>query len=370
MKGADVIDSSFHQHNFCEFLILRHFGWKFHFFQKDPEQLQRTSIEAVFLLQKRLIHFPKMTGKMGATAPSSFTTRVLLVCFAMVQITLAAGLIVGWPGIAGSMLVEPLATGGAGLTLDQTTQLYSLAAAVNYVAPLFLGLVLDNFGPRACSFLSNVIVATGLAIFARGSTFVTFAIGICFVAFGGPSVQQCLLHIGNMFGERRYFVMGMVAESITLSFAVFPLLDVAWDRVPAQYGFRVLFAGLACVIVCSAMGSLLFWPDAPYDVFDNKISTTTDADEKHTILDTETVNKPEEDDLKSKPFVEQLTSGVYIRLCIFFIVTSWWANFYIATVTTEVRWFCGTDVKTVSFETSNHSLTMEIVAIAWRPTSL
>lgn len=277
-----------------------------------------------------------MTEAKGASAPESFTKRVLLVCFAMVQITLAAGLIVGWPGIAGSMLVEPMATGGAGLTLDETTQLYSLAAAVNYVAPLFLGLFLDHFGPRACSFLSNAIVAAGLTIFAMAETFAMFSIGICFVAFGGPSVQQCLLHIGNMFGERRFFVMGVVAESITLSFAIFPLMDIAWENLSEGYTFRVLFAGLAVVIVCSSIGSLLLWPDVPYEIFKTKDISKEDAEHDNLL---EAIIKPEtdDDDLKTKSFVEQLTSGVYIRLGIFFIVTSWLANFYIATVTTEVR---------------------------------
>ena len=271
----------------------------------------------------------------GASAPESFSKRVLLVCFAMVQITLGAGLIVGWPGIAGSMLVEPMATGGAGLTLDQTTQLYSLAAAVNYVAPLFLGLVLDNFGPRACSFLANAIVAVGLTIFSTAETFSTFSVGICFVAFGGPSVQQSLLHIGNMFGERRFFVMGMVAESITLSFAVLPLLDIAWENLPGDGSFRVLFAGLASLVVCSSVGSLLLWPDAPYEIFKSKVSEEgADA----VLLVGEEMVKPaiDVDDLKTKSFAEQLTSWVYVRLVMFFIVTSWLANFYIATVTTEV----------------------------------
>lgn len=273
-----------------------------------------------------------MTEKKGAPAPASYTNRVLLVCFAMVQITLAAGLIVGWPGIAGSMLVEPLDTGGAGLTLDQTTQLYSLAAAVNYVAPLFLGLILDKFGPRACSFLSNAIVAIGLALFSISSTFTSFAVGICFVAFGGPSVQQSLLHIGNIFADRRYFVMGMVAESITLSFAVFPLMDIAWDNLPEGYGFRVLFGGLAVVVIISSIGSLLLWPDAPYEVPEE---TSPSEDGEPLVEKAKEVENP--NDLKNKSFTEQVTSGVYIRLCLFFIVTSWWANFYIATVTTEVR---------------------------------
>lgn len=271
-------------------------------------------------------------------APKSFFKRVLLVAFAMVQITLAAGLIVGWPGIAGSMLVEDMDAGGAGLTLDETTQLYSLAAAVNYVAPLFLGLVLDNFGPRACSFLANAIVAGGLAVFAMGSTFGTYAFGICLVAFGGPSVQQALLHIGNMFGNRRYFVMGMVAESITLSFAVFPVLDLAWEQIPADYGFRVLFFGLSAIVVLSSIGSLLLWPDAPYEIF-GQGAEESDTDDETEALKTEALrpDQSEAEALKTASFKEQVTSAIYLRLVFFFMVTSWLANFYIATVTVEVR---------------------------------
>ncbi|CAB9513172.1 Major Facilitator Superfamily [Seminavis robusta] len=267
----------------------------------------------------------------SAPVPALYSTRVLLVVFGMIQITLAAGLIVGWPSIAGTMLVEPLESGGAGLSLDQTTQLYSLAAAVNYIAPLFLGLVLDYYGPRACSFLSNAIVAAGLAIFSMASSFPIYALGICLVAFGGPSVQQCLLHIGNMFAERRFFVMGMVAESITLSFAVFPLMDIAWENLPDGKGFRILFAGLSALVVVSAICSLLLWPDAPYEVPNEK--EPAGEDEPLVKKPTAEANK---DALKNGTFKEQVTSGVYIRLCIFFIVTSWWANFYIATVTTEL----------------------------------
>lgn len=250
-----------------------------------------------------------MTEVKYAPAPKAYTTRVLLVCFAMFQITLAAGLIIGWPGIAGSMLVMPLEKGGAGLTLDQTTQLYGLAAAVNYVAPLFLGLVLDNWGPRVCSALSNVIVAVGLAIFSSASSFGSFALGISCVAFGGPSVQQSLLHIGNMFAERRYFVMGVVAESITLSFGVFPIMDIIWDR---GYGFRILFGSLGAMVFASSIGSLLLWPDAPYEI-------PTSGDTKEEKAETEDPNKQ----LKEASFLDQLSSGVYLRLCIFFIVTSW-----------------------------------------------
>jgi MFS family permease len=141
----------------------------------------------------------------GAPLPDSIHTRIGLVFFGMLQICLAAGLIVGWAGIAGSMLGEQ--DGGAGLTLDETTQLYGVAAAVNYISPLGLGVMLDKYGPRVCSTFANTIVAIGCLIFALATQLSTFAVGVSFIAFGGPGVQTSLMHLGNLFPSRRFFVM-------------------------------------------------------------------------------------------------------------------------------------------------------------------
>jgi hypothetical protein len=69
-------------------------------------------------------------------------------------------------------------------------------------------------------------------------------------------------------------------------------------------------------------------------------------DETETLLPNGEVRKPVTTEvavyLKDQPFVTQLTSGIYLRLTTFFLIASWWANFYIATVTTELGdqgWF-------------------------------
>jgi MFS family permease len=58
--------------------------------------------------------------------------------------------------------------------------------------------------------------------------------------------------------------------------------------------------------------------------------------EEQLLLSIRNVKEEKQMDLKDMSFKEQLSSGAYIRLSIFFLVTSWWANFYIATVTTEL----------------------------------
>ena len=278
-------------------------------------------------------------SKHGAPLPESISWRVFLVFFGMFQITLAAGLIVGWAAIAGSMLVESPQNGGAGLTLDETTQMFGLAASVNYISPLFLGILLDRFGPRCCSIVSNSFVAIGCMVFSTSQQFSMFTLGICLIAFGGPGAQTSLIHLGNLFPERRFFVMGCVAETITLSFAIFPLMDVLWQATPL--GFRDLFGGLSAMVAISAVCSFLLWPDQPYEVKEPVTSSdeALEEDLEATLLttnDDETAIKSPLTRLQDASLKEQLTSGIFLRLTMFFLVTSFWANFYIAIVTTEL----------------------------------
>lgn len=302
-----------------------------------------------------------MVKEQHAELPASLSWRLFLVGFGMLQITLGAGLIVGWAGIAGSMLVST--EGGAGLTLDQTTQMFGLAASVNYLSPLFLGVLLDHFGPRTCSAISNSFVALGCFVFSSSTNFTVLSIGICLVAFGGSGVQTSLIHIGNLFPESRFFVMGVVSETITLSFAILPLMDLIWEQT--SIGFEWIFAVYGVILTISAVLSCILWPDAPYmtpsdgpvqkresvkppppvslepkQPFKSYLrEDTTKLEQTESFLKSEKAllqGRAEDVSLKDMPFHKQLTSGVYLRVSIFFFITSFWANFYVATVTTEV----------------------------------
>lgn len=324
------------------------------------------------------------SGTAGAPLPKSRAYRLFLIFFGMVQITLGAGLIVGWAAIAGSMMVDPIAEGGAGLTLDATTQLYGLAASVNYISPLFLGMVLDKYGPRTASVFANTTVAVGCLVFAMATSLRSFNLGLCLMAFGGPAVQTSMIHIGNLFPSRRFFIMGIVSESITLSFAVLPLMDVVYHTMKTD--FRTIFYVQAILVALSAVASFFVWPDLPYETLDETASKALDHDSEdedenhmknalssmrglafheddvgntiiksvqdaviHEVDDGDKYDLPTEtttllpegsttsEDLKHASLHGQVSSGTYLRLCVFFVFTSWWANFYIATVTTEVR---------------------------------
>lgn len=148
--------------------------------------------------------------------------------------------------------------------------------------------------------------------------------------------------------------MGMVAETITLSFAIFPLMDLIWANT--NLSFRDIFRGLGVLLLCSTICSLLLWPDAPYEVvntnnYNNDLDENTALRRKEKVEEEEqivaavkqqllgseaTVEQFEKVDLQHQSFQNQISSGVFIRLSLFFLVTSFWANVYIATVTTEV----------------------------------
>jgi hypothetical protein len=121
-------------------------------------------------------------------------------------------------------------------------------------------------------------------------------------------------------------------------------MDVIWAHT--SLSFRDMFRGLGVLLLCSTICSLIIWPDAPYEVVDtnangqlaSKCSCSKEEEEKLVAADkrlslSSSVTKV---DLHHQSFEEQISSGVYIRLSVFFLVTSFWANFYIATVTTEV----------------------------------
>ena len=282
-----------------------------------------------------------MTTNNGAPIPASSTIRVALVTTGMIQITLGAGLVVGWAGIAGSVLTALRQEGGAGLTLDETTQLYGMAAACNYISPLFLGALLDSRGPRTASFVSNAIVAVGCFLFGRAIRFQEFAFAIGLVAFGGPGVQTSVIHTANLFPAKRYFVMGLVGECITLSFAIFPIMDVFWEIYPKMCDFETLFLTQAILVGLSAVVSLFIWPDSPYEhVHVQDEQETEDGNgESEKLIEGAAATALDEIQklpLNEESFIKQVTSGPYIRLSIFFLVTSFYANLYIATVTTEV----------------------------------
>lgn len=78
--------------------------------------------------------------------------------------------------------------------------MFVVATSINFTAPLLLGIVLDRYGPRVCSAISILLVASGFLIFGFSTpSFQLFVPGIVLIAFGGPGVQSSIIHLSNLY---------------------------------------------------------------------------------------------------------------------------------------------------------------------------
>ena len=298
---------------------------------------------------------------------SKVRAPLILAIFACLQNALAGGLVFGWASIDRTLLVASAEEGGAALKPLQTTQIFSMASSVAMCSTLIMGFVLDRFGPRACSVISNLLIGTGCHLFSKANTFQTFAVAACCMAFGGPGISYSLVHIANLFPKYQFLVMSILGGSVTLSFSVLAAFGNIWESY--HVGFRTLFGGYALVIAGSTVGSFCLWPDAPFEnrndlkikadetvvdkddenddcrplvLVDADINTTAQlGDSRHdssTIISSinQTTNENKLN-LRDQPFCNQVVSPVYLKNLIIFITNSFFVNFTIASLSTELE---------------------------------
>ena len=322
--------------------------------------------------------------------------RSCLAAFACLQNALVGGLVFGWASIDRTLLVADRSHGGTGLTPLETTTIFSWASSIAMLSSLLMGLVLDRCGPRTASVASNGLVGLGCWLFSRADTFGGFAAGTCMMAFGGPGISSAIVHIANLFPRNQFLVMSCLCGSITFSFSILAIFGDLWEQY--DLGFRTLFGGYVVVIMGSTVGSLCCWPDVPFvkedsDAYYENSSSDTDAtigeEEEPLITKTTTCTISAEQEyveatlehhrlceepldtglrqklaygrsqsflqsvqalavsdqepaakcaisLKDQPFWNQVLSKTYLRNLLIFIITSFFVNFTIASISTEL----------------------------------
>ena len=118
-------------------------------------------------------------------------------------------------------------------------------------SPLFLGIVLDKLGPRACSVLSIFVSFLGFLLFGLASTLESslgesggtggggvfdlwskeflITVSVVSIGFGGPGVQNSVIHLGNLFPARKGMVTAIITGCFQLSFCIFFVFDQIWS---------------------------------------------------------------------------------------------------------------------------------------------
>ena len=296
----------------------------------------------------------------------------LLASLGALQNGLVGGLIYGWASIDSTLLAAPMNEGGSGLSLRQTTDIFSWASSVGMLSSLLLGYILDRLGPRFCSAVSHLFIASGSFLFAVAPAFecrfALTALGACLMSFGGPGIQLSIVHLANLFPENKYFAMTCLNGTISISFIVFVLFDYIWARSGHTLGVPELFTTLGVVTSMLLVASFIYWPDAPFEIeevillelphektldyFDEPVHFIEQgldtglregdprvlAKHESFVLSKKAQLSGNEAliSLKDRPFLQQLYSPTYIRIFVLFVVTCFVANFYVASFSTEM----------------------------------
>ena len=218
----------------------------------------------------------------------SWRVRFGLFVFAICQNGLLGGTLFGWASIDKTLLSESIEKGGAGLNLNDTTLIFTWASSVGMFSPFLLGMVLDNFGPRTCSFLSNCIIICGFVMFSLSEEFWEFAVGATLIGFGGSGITSSIVHISNLFPGHENMAMGCLTGSVAISFSVFAVFDMIWNQVETTV--QEIFLYFASLATAFAIGAFWLFPDEPFekvlDVDHRDQQTSTPVSYTHLTLPT------------------------------------------------------------------------------------
>lgn len=105
-------------------------------------------------------------------------------------------------------------------------------------SPLFLGIALDKYGPRVASVLSILFSFSGFMLFSFTDSLIDqgivqsretmFSLSVILIGFGGPGVQNAVIHLANLFPSRKGLVTAIITGCFQLSFVVFFIFDQLW----------------------------------------------------------------------------------------------------------------------------------------------
>ncbi len=157
--------------------------------------------------------------------------------------------------------------------------MFVVASFFNFLGPLVLGVVLDSWGPRVCSVISIALIAMGFGLFSLSSQDRPWFIpATCLIAFGGPGVQNAIIHVSNLFPTWKASATACITGSFQLSFVVFLVFDVLWEQY--RWNYQTLFLSYCGVCLSNLLVSLLMWPDEPFHFEEQLEALVEEVDEE------------------------------------------------------------------------------------------
>ena len=291
----------------------------------------------------------------------SLVNKIGYIFLGCLQNMTMGGIIFGWSSIL-PVLLTSAARGGLGLSVDFVHLMFVAGSFSSFLGPLCLGLVLDAYGPRVCSTVSITFIIAGCLFFSLADISQTYQllIGICLIAFGGPGVQSAVIHLSNLFPSWKASATAIITGSFQLSFFIFTIFYHLW--VNERWEYRSIFLVYSAVCVLMVIASLVIWPDTPF-TFEKSVrslqSDSADSQDAPIVATESTGLLPKKQqnlrprigllrapsvmihsesygfetaDLKSKTLYHQVCSIEFIELAVFFIISTYWTNFFLGTL--------------------------------------
>eukprot|EP01069_Polyplicarium_translucidae_P004104 Polyplicarium_translucidae@DN2494_c0_g1_i1.p1 len=143
---------------------------------------------------------------------------------------------------------------------------FTVAVASLKVAGLFLGPVVDWFGPKLTGISGQMLFLFGVGLLAFSNTTVLVFVG--FVAMGASMnpVYNSTISVSNLFPRNRNLVMALLSSGGDAALWVFLLLRLAHDHFRDRIGVTSLLVLYGGVIVSQAAVAAVFWPRESFKI--------------------------------------------------------------------------------------------------------
>ena len=203
---------------------------------------------------------------------SSNRRRWVLYVFTFASVSLAAGVVYGWPALRRQLIKD-----GSTLDEDQLGAIFTVGAWSSQGGRFVIGLARDRWGTRRITcvcFICTTVGAIGVALSDPNNA---IALGVSLFAMGLASgIQLCTLPVSGLFPDSAGSVMMSLTGAFQISGLVFLALAKTNNRKSSYLGFAALLTVLTVMAAVLLPQGKSFLLDEEIEACDNAENDTED----------------------------------------------------------------------------------------------
>ncbi|SCW01743.1 LAFE_0E06282g1_1 [Lachancea fermentati] len=145
--------------------------------------------------------------------------------------------------------------------------MFTVGAGTTNVVALFVGWILDSYGPRVCGFIGSGFLTLGalsLGWSSNISLFDPYIVGYVLLAIGGPFVFISCFQLANSFPKRSGTVLAIITGAFDTSSALFFFYRVAYQNWKPDLTLKKFFNFYLVVPLFIFLCQLFIMPKESY----------------------------------------------------------------------------------------------------------